>query len=217
MVDELKIKLTADVEDFKKGMEDARDSLEDTAEKGEETEFSFRRMAQTMREMSPSFKEATDKWKQSSDRLGASFGKGSKLAKVFKVAGAAAIVGVVAKAVSEIVKGIVEAAKAVWEFAKDTAKAYDPKGFAQSAGAVEKSVKKLKTAVGSFTAPIVNTLQTAFSKILDGITWVIEKVRVGVAYITGILKAVFEPVVNGIKEAVAWIQGGSTPSETSSA
>ena len=208
MVDELKIKLTADVEDFKKGMKDARDSLEDTAETGEETETSFKRMAQAMREMSPSFKEATDKWKKSSDRLGASFGKGSKLAKVFKIAGAAAIVGVVAKVVSEIVKAVVEAAKAVWEFAKDTAKAYDPKGFAQSAGAVEKSVKKLKTAVGSFTAPIVNTLQKAISKIIDGITWVVEKVRIAVAYITGILKAVFEPVVNGIKEVVAWVQGG---------
>ena len=36
MVEELKVKLTADVESFKKGMKQARNSLEETTDKGEE-------------------------------------------------------------------------------------------------------------------------------------------------------------------------------------
>ena len=207
MVEELKVKLTADVESFKKGMKQARNSLEETTDKGEEAESSFERMANTMESISPTFKAAADKWRQSSEKLGASFGKGSKLAKGFKLAGLVAIGGVVAAVLKEVVGAIAEAAKKVWQFAKDTAKMYDPQGFSKSAGAVEKSMRKLKTAVGSFTAPIVNAVQSVFSKIIDGVTWIIEKVRVGIAYITGIVKAVFEPVVNGIRSVVSWVQG----------
>lgn len=207
MVEELKVKLTADVESFKKGMKQAQDALEETTDKGEEAESSFERMANTMESISPTFKAAADKWRQSSEKLGATFSKNGKLAKGFKLAGLVAIGGVVAAVLKEVVGAITEAAKKVWQFAKDTAKMYDPQGFSKSAGAVDKSMRKLKTAVGSFTAPIVNAVQSVFSKIIDGVTWIIEKVRVGIAYITGIVKAVFEPVVNGIRSVVSWVQG----------
>ncbi len=207
MVEELKVKLTADVDSFKKGMKDARDSLEETTDQGEEAQSSFQRMARTMESISPSFKAAADKWRESSEKIGSTFSKNSKMAKGFKLAGLAAIGGVVAAVLTEVTKAIVEAAKKVWEFAKDTAKMYDPQGYSKSAGAVEKSMRKLKTAIGSFTAPIVNVLNSVFSKIIDGVTWIIEKVRIGIAYVTGIVKAVFEPVVNGIRQVVTWVQG----------
>lgn len=203
MAEELKIKLTAEVKDFKQNMEDAKTSMQETQEEAEETENRFQRFARQMGQVSPTFKKITDKWKDQQEKVGEVFGKNSKMAKLFKATGVAAVAAIGVAVAAAVVKALEPA----WKMAKETARMYDPQAYSKSAGAVEKATKRMKTAIGSFTSPIVNAVQSAFAKIIDGITWVIEKLRVGVAYITGILKAVFEPVVNGIRSVVTWVQG----------
>ena len=203
MAEELKIKLTAEVKDFKQNMEDAKTSMQETQEEAEETENRFQRFARQMGQVSPTFKKITDKWKDQQEKVGEVFGKNSKMAKLFKVTGVAAVAAIGVAVAAAVVKALEPA----WRMAKETARMYDPQAYSKSAGAVEKATKRMKTAIGSFTSPIVNAVQNAFAKIIDGITWVIEKLRIGVAYITGILKAVFEPVVNGIRSVVTWVQG----------
>ena len=203
MAEELKIKLTAEVKDFKQNMEDAKTSMQETQEEAEETENRFQRFARQMGQVSPTFKKITDKWKDQQEKVGEVFGKNSKMAKLFKATGVAAVAAIGVAVAAAVVKALEPA----WRMAKETARMYDPQAYSKSAGAVEKATKRMKTAIGSFTSPIVNAVQNAFAKIIDGITWVIEKLRIGVAYITGILKAVFEPVVNGIRSVVTWVQG----------
>lgn len=196
MADELKIKLTVEGDDAKRKLEDAAEAVEDVEDKSSSASGKFQRMAKSLGEFSPTFKQMSDKWSECSSKINEKFGEGSLAAKGFKVAAIAALVAIVAKA-----------AKAAWQFSKETAKMFDPQGYSKAAGAAEKSMKRLKTAIGSFTAPLVNAVYKVFSKILDGVTWVVEKVRIGFAYITGILKTVFEPVVNGIRSVVTWVQG----------
>ena len=203
MAEELKIKLTAEVKDFKQNMEDAKTSMQETQEEAEETENRFQRFARQMGQVSPTFKKITDKWKDQQEKVGEVFGKNSKMAKLFKATGVAAVAAIGVAVAAAVVKALEPA----WRMAKETARMYDPQAYSKSAGAVEKATKRMKTAIGSFTSPIVNAVQNAFAKIIDGITWVIEKLRIGVAYITGILKAVFEPIVNGIRSVVTWVQG----------
>lgn len=203
MTEELKIKLTAEVKDFKQNMEDAKDSMQETQEEAEQTETRFQSFAKKMGQISPTFKKATDKWKEQQEKVGEVFGQNSKMAKLFKATGVAAVAAIGVAVAAAVVK-VLEPA---WRMAKETAKMYDPQAYSKSAGAVEKATKRMKTAIGSFTAPIVNAVQNAFAKIIDGITWVIEKLRIGVAYITGILKAVFQPVIDGIKGVISWIRG----------
>ena len=225
MAEELRIKLTADVAEFRRRMEEAGKKVEDAGKRIEETndkatetaesmneagsrmedagskiETAGRRLdtfTQELEEVSPVFKEMSDKWKESSEKIEARFGKTGLAAKGFKLAAIAALVAVAVKA-----------AKVAWQVAKDTAKMFDPRGFSKAQGALDKSIVKMKTAVGSFTAPIVNAINTVLSKIVDGLTFVIEKFRVAVAYITGILKTVFQPIVDGIKQVISWIQSG---------
>lgn len=196
MADELKIKLTVEGDDAKRKLEDAAEAVEDVENKSSSASGKFQRMAKSLSEFSPTFKQMSDKWSECSSKINEKFGEGSLAAKGFKVAAIAALVAIVSKA-----------AKAAWQFSKETAKMFDPQGYSKTAGAAEKSMKRLKTAIGSFTAPLVNAVYKVFAKILDGVTWVVEKVRIGFAYITGILKAVFEPVVNGIRSVVTWVQG----------
>lgn len=196
MADELKIKLTVEGDDAKRKLEDAAEAVEDVESKSNSASGKFQRMAKSLGEFSPTFKQMSDKWSECSSKINEKFGEGSLAAKGFKVAAIAALVAIVAKA-----------AKAAWQFSKETAKMFDPQGYSKAAGAAEKSMKRLKTAIGSFTAPLVNAVYKVFAKIVDGVTWVVEKVRIGFAYITGILKAVFEPVVNGIRSVVTWVQG----------
>lgn len=196
MADELKIKLTVEGDDAKRKLEDAAEAVEDVESKSNSASGKFQRMAKSLGEFSPTFKQMSDKWSECSSKINEKFGEGSLAAKGFKVAAIAALVAIVAKA-----------AKAAWQFSKETAKMFDPQGYSKAAGAAEKSMKRLKTAIGSFTAPLVNAVYKVFAKIIDGVTWVVEKVRIGFAYITGILKAVFEPVVNGIRSVVTWVQG----------
>ena len=203
MAEELKIKLTAEVKDFKQNTEDAKTSMQETQEEAEETENRFQRFARQMGQVSPTFKKITDKWKDQQEKVGEVFGKNSKMAKLFKATGVAAVAAIGVAVAAAVVKALEPA----WRMAKETARMYDPQAYSKSAGAVEKATKRMKTAIGSFTSPIVNAVQNAFAKIIDGITWVIEKLRIGVAYITGILQAVFDPVVKGIRSVVTWVQG----------
>ena len=73
---------------------------------------------------------------------------------------------------------------------------------------MQKSVKKLKTTIGSFTAPLVNGIMTIVSKVVDGITWILEKIRILRSFIWGIIKGMVQPVIDGLKQVVEWIKSG---------
>lgn len=197
MADEIKIKVTADTKSFEKDMDAVDRKLDQTADKSEKSQSKWGQFNSKLSAISPSFKKISDTWQESSGKIDGAFGKSTGAAKLFKLGVIGALAGIALKA-----------GKVAWQFAADTARMFDPKGYSKAAGAMQKSVKKLKTTIGSFTAPLVNGIMTVVSKIADGLNWVLEKIRALRAFIWGVIKGMVQPVIDGIKQVISWIQQG---------
>ena len=197
MADEIKIKVTADTKSFEKDMDAVDRKLDQTADKSEKSQSKWGQFNSKLSAISPSFKKISDTWQESSGKIDGAFGKSTGAAKLFKLGVIGALAGIALKA-----------GKVAWQFANDTARMFDPKGYSKAAGAMQKSVKKLKTTIGSFTAPLVNGIMTVVSKVVDGITWILEKIRILRSFIWGIIKGMIRPVIDGLKQIVEWIKSG---------
>ena len=197
MTEELKIKVTADTSDFDGKMDKVGKKVDEASKTAEKSQGKWGSFGAKMSALSPTFGKVASEWQEQSSKISDAFGGCISASKVFKIGVLAALAAIALKA-----------AKVAWQFAKDTAKMFDPKGYSKAAGSLQKSVKKVKTTIGSFTAPLVNGIMSVVSKIVDGINWVLEKIRIGIAFITGIIKAVFQPVIDGIKTVISWIQQG---------
>lgn len=197
MADEIKIKVTADTADFEKGMESAQKTVEETGDQADESKSKWKKLSDQLSQVSPTFKKMSDSWSETSQKIDANFGKNTAASKLFKL-------GVVGALAAIAVKAAGTAAK----FAAETAKMFDPKGYSKASGQMQNSIKKLKTTIGSFTAPIVNGMMTVFSKIIDGITWVLEKLRMWYAFLEGILSVLLKPIADAFGQIVSWIKQG---------
>ena len=197
MTEELKIKVTADTSDFDGKMDKVGKKVDEASKTAEKSQGKWGSFGAKMSALSPTFGKVASEWQEQSSKICDAFGGCISASKVFKIGVLAALTAIALKA-----------AKVAWQFAKDTAKMFDPKGYSKAAGSLQKSVKKVKTTIGSFTAPLVNGIMSVVSKIVDGINWVLEKIRIGIAFITGIIKTVFQPVIDGIKTVISWIQQG---------
>lgn len=197
MADEIKIKVTADTKSFEKDMDAVDKKLDQTADKSEKSQSKWGQLNSKLSSISPTFKKLSDTWQESSSKIDGAFGKSSGAAKLFKLGVIGALAAIAAKA-----------AKVAWQFASDTAKMFDPKGYSKAAGQMQKSVKKLKTTIGSFTAPLVNGIMTVVSKVVDGITWILEKIRLLRSFLWGVIKGVIQPIIDAVKKIIDWIKQG---------
>lgn len=195
--EELKIKVTADTSDFKKGMDDVEKKLDKTSEKTETSQSKWGSFSKKISSISPTFAKATSGFQAQSAKIDDAFGSGTAAAKLFKLGAVGAIAGIAVKA-----------GQVAWKVASETAKMFDPQGYSKAAGSMQKSIKKLKTTIGSFTAPIVNGIMTVVSKVVDGITWILQKIRIFRAFVWGIVKTIIQPIIDGIKQVISWIQQG---------
>ena len=197
MSEELRIKVVADTEDFEKKMDKVGRKVDDTAEKAQKSASRWDAFKAKLSGISPTFSKMSEAWQEQSSKIDDTFGKGTASAKLFKLGVVGALAGIALKA-----------GQVAWKVASETARMFDPQSYSKAAGQMQKSIKKLKTTIGSFTAPLVNGIMTVVSKIVDGITWVLEKVRVGIAFISGVIKTVFSPIIEGVKTVISWIQQG---------
>lgn len=197
MADEIKIKVTADTKGFEKDMDAVDRKLDQTADKSEKSQSKWGAFNSKLSAISPTFKKVSDTWQDSSSKIDGAFGKSSGAAKLFKLGVIGALAAIAAKA-----------AKVAWQFASDTAKMFDPQGYSKAAGQMQKSVKKLKTTIGSFTAPLVNGIMTVVSKVVDGITWILEKIRLLRSFLWGVIKGVIQPIIDAVKQIISWIKQG---------
>ncbi len=195
--EEFTIRVTADTSDFSKGMDDVDRKLDRTTQKTESSHTTWGQLGKKLAAISPTFGKAADGVKQQSAKIDDAFGSGTAAAGLFKLGAVGAIAAIGVKA-----------GKMAWQVANDTAKMFDPQGYAKASGAMQKSIKKLKTTIGSFTAPIVNGIMTVVSKVVDGITWILQKIRIFRAFVWGIVKTILQPVIDGIKQVISWIQQG---------
>lgn len=194
---DLTIKMSVDTSDLEKGLDKAEKKVEKTADGAEKTKSKWSSLGDSLSSVSPTFKKMSDKWSESSQKIDDRFGKSTAASKLFKLGVVGALAAIALKAGQTVAK-----------FASETAKMFDPKGYSKAAGAMQKSIKKLKTTIGSFTAPLVNGVMTVVSKIVDGITWVLEKLRVAKSFLEGVVKGVLQPIIDGVKQVVDWIKSG---------
>lgn len=123
MVEELKIKVTADTSDFKKGMDDVEKKLDKTTDKTEESQSKWGKLSSQISSISPTFAKISEKWQGASAKIDESFGASTGAAKLFKLGVIGALVAIAAKA-----------AKVAWQFANDTAKMFDPRATPKRPG-----------------------------------------------------------------------------------
>ena len=195
---EIKIKVTADTSSAERKLEKTAETTAEMGDKADDARSKWARLSSRLSSVSPAFAKLSEGWQKASKEIDDSFGANTASAKLFKLGVLGALAGIALKAGQTAAK-----------FAKETASMFDPQGYAKAAGQMQSSIRKLKTSIGSITAPIVNTLMKGIAKIADGLTGIFEKIRVGVAYIQGFLLPVIDAVgdafwrvVDAIKSAV---------------
>lgn len=219
MAEELKVRITADTSDFSKGMETAKKKMGEVSKQASK-QSGIGGADSFFKGFSPEYARFSDAMKDVRSQFGSAFSGASKAgsgaSKAFgaigKVAGAVLkAAGPIGVAMSVVAKKL----KKVWELAKATAKAFDPQGYAKAAGAVQSSMKKLKTSIGAFTAPIVNGILKGVSAIIDGVTFVVKRVHAVLSWVYGFVTALLKPVfdfikkgIEGIKKVIDWVVDG---------
>lgn len=192
MADEqIRVEFVADTSKLKKGAKDAKKELDGINDKAEESQSIWKRLSSTLSGASPSFKGFTDTFNDVKEGMSDAFEGTSGSAKAMKLAVVAAVAAVAAKAI-----------QAVWNIASETAKAFDSKEYDKAVAQRELSMRKFKTSIGAFTAPIVNALNKAFSAILDGLSWVLKQVYAAFNLVYGFLKGLLTPVIDAIKKGI---------------
>nr|DAK60611.1 MAG TPA: minor tail protein [Caudoviricetes sp.] len=197
MTEELRIKVVADTSEFDGQMDKTGKKIDETSSKAEKSESKWASFGRKMAALSPTFAKAQKGIGEQSSKMEGAFGKSIGAAKLMKL-GVIGAVAAIAVKVGQI----------AWKVGKETARMFDPKGYSQAAGKMQKSIKRLKTTIGSFTAPLVNGIMKVVSAVADGLNWVLEKIRIVRSFIWGVVKGVITPIIDGIKQVISWIQQG---------
>lgn len=121
--------------------------------------------------ISPRFGQLSEKADVAFGKLDQGFASSGKGAGVMKAAGVAAIAAVAAEAV----EGAAKIAKALWSFAKDAFKAFNPTEYAKTFGNLTRAFKRFKTALGGLVEGPVKSLVYMAVGFLNTLTQIIVK------------------------------------------
>lgn len=197
MTEELKIKVTADTSDFNDGMDKVGKKVDESAGKAKKADTSWTNFGKKFAAISPTFAKAQKGIGEQSSKISEAFGGSVSSAKLMKLG----VIGAVAAIGAKV-------GQVAWKVGKETARMFDPQGYSKAAGQMQKSIKRLKTTIGSFTAPIVNGIMKGVAKIADGINLILEGVRAVRAFLWGIIKGIIRPIIDAVKTIIDWIKQG---------
>lgn len=189
MSDRLRVSVEADVTDFSKGMDRAADSLDEVDAKVRKAKSRWESVGDSLKAISPTFSKISDEWRKASEEIDKRMGKNTLGAKAMKVGVVASLVAIAA-----------QAAKTAAQFADETARMFDPQAYSRAQGKLEKSIKRLKTTVGSFTSGFVNSIKNEVSKALDNLSRQLEEINKVISYLSGFLHGLFDPVADAVRD-----------------
>lgn len=189
MSDRLRVSVEADVTDFSKGMDRAADSLDEVDAKVRKAKSRWESVGDSLKAISPTFSKISDEWKKASEEIDKRMGKNTLGAKAMKVGVVASLVAIAA-----------QAAKTAAQFADETARMFDPQAYSRAQGKLEKSIKRLKTTVGSFTSGFVNSIKNEVSKALDNLSRQLEEINKVISYLSGFLHGLFDHVADAVRD-----------------
>lgn len=189
MSDRLRVSVEVDVTDFSKGMDRAADTLDEVDAKVRKAKSRWESVGDSLKAISPTFSKISDEWKKASEEIDKRMGKNTLGAKAMKVGVVASLVAIAA-----------QAAKTAAQFADETARMFDPQAYSRAQGKLEKSIKRLKTTVGSFTSGFVNSIKNEVSKALDNLSRQLEEINKVISYLSGFLHGLFDPVADAVRD-----------------
>lgn len=170
------------VGDAKKGIEKEGEKISKTVENiggkaklGDRIKESLGSFASSIGELSPTLSKAQSSVQGIGDKF-KSAGKAGKLAMAgLGIAVAGLAVGIAYKL-----------GQAILNTTGQFAKLYDPVRYDQAMTRMQKSTKKLKTAIGALASPIFDWMSKAVSAVADAFTWLIEKIMAFVGILQGL-------------------------------
>lgn len=209
MVDDLRIKVTADTSDFQKGMKKARDEIDRTEKKSEESgkKTGFGKLRQALSEISPGFKSLSDGWDDSMDTMQKDGKKGFGL---MKAAGLLSIAGLAGQGLQMIT----QMAQQAFSQIADLTKLGDPVRYEKSMARMQKATKTLKTSLSALASPIFEWLSKAVEKVAGVLNGLVETIMKVVGFVQGLfglggqLNSTLSATADGMTEATEAADAG---------
>ncbi|MBE6524489.1 MAG: hypothetical protein E7Z65_06430 [Thermoplasmata archaeon] len=194
------VRVVADTKDFDSSMRGVKDKLSKAGESAEGMKNRFKGITDSLGKIAPNLTKFGTSVKAAFTGISASMKGAASGITTMSAAGTSGLTSMTAAAatlesvlapilliVIAITAGLTMLKK-VWEFAKQSFKAYDPTGYAKAFGTFERMVRKLKTAFGALAKGAVMEIM----KILIG----------AVSYLTKMVEAVnqLKNWIDGIKQ-----------------
>ena len=216
-------KVVADTSGYKKGMAEAERSTEgferavngarkatskfedttkeqaDTADKTSKQTKTAERQTRTWRDalvqLSPAFSSINGAWDEYNDKMDKSVQDSSKGFKLFKLAAIASL-GAVGLKIAQV----------AFQFASQTAQMFDNTAYNRALEERQVGLKKFKTALGGFLAPVVNAINSGLGKVFKTLATVLEHLYAGIIAIYQFFKTLLKPVTDAIGKAIDGIK-----------
>lgn len=188
---QVRIQFVADTSRLKQGAKQAKESMEGVKESVQQGSKSWSGFSSTLGKISGSFGKISSGISDTMGVLGEVFTKVKKSTKSVKLA-IIAVLAVIA----------IKVAKVAWQIANATAKAFDSQAYEKAMNEREQGMKRLKTAVGAFTSPIVNAINSAIGWFLSGLAKMVQSIHAGLAFIWGFITGLLQPAIDAIGVAI---------------
>lgn len=217
--EEIKIKITADTSEFKKGMKDAAKATEDLSGSG-----NGKGINSSMKEASKSAEKIKGEFagvKKETAKSGGFFGKAfdglkdafAKMGASSKLAAAGAA-GVIVAAVGLVGKILIDTFKKIMQFSGQMTKMYNPAGFEKATSKMNESLTRMKTSLGAVLEPLYKAITAIVGWLADAFNGILETVLriyaafVGFIGLSGTLSRNAEEYSDSMEEAAASADAG---------
>lgn len=181
-VKQVRIQFVADTSKLKQGANRAKESMEGVKESVQGGSKSWAGFSQTLGKISGTFGKISSGVSETMGTVTEVFGKVMKSTKSVKLA-IIAVLAVIA----------IKVAKIAWQIANATAKAYDSQAYDKAVNDSERGMKRLKTAVGAFTSPIVNAINSFIGWILSGLAKIVQVFHARLSFVWGFWTGMIQP------------------------
>lgn len=182
---------------FEEATEEQADQVEKSANKTKKAEKQTRTWRDALVQISPTFGAINGAWDSYNDKMDKSVKDSSRGFKLFKAAAVLALAGVAAKI-----------AQVAFQFASQTAQMFDNTAYNKALEERQVGLKKFKTALGGFLAPVVNAINSGLGKIFKGLASVLERIYAGIIAVYKFFKTLLKPVTDAIGNVIDKIKKG---------
>lgn len=190
-IKQVRIQFVADTSKLKEGANKAKESMKSVKDAMTDGQSKWQGFSKKIGKISGSLGKVSSGIGETIGTISEVFTKVTKSTKSVKLA-ILAVLAVIA----------IKVAKVAWQIASATAKAFDNQAYNKAMNERTQGLKKLKTAVGAFTSPIVNAINGFIGWLLSGLAKVVQGIHSGLAFIWGFFTGLLQPAMDAIGKAI---------------